>query len=348
MAMGWNFLRAGLMMLANPMVLAIVAIGAAIGVLAYLVYTNWDRIKAAFGAGWEWVKSTLAAAPAWLSNIGGMMMQGLLAMIDPFGLRNKLLEVARNGVDAFKAFFGIKSPSRLMMEMGGHVANGFALGIDGQGQSATRAARRMATGVAAAGALSLSPALATPGMANRQGPSAPAQITIHVHAAPGMDTKALAREVRRELEAAQGVRQRSRYDAGAADGFRAHPFATSHAGHVRLWHGHAGLFRSATADHMAPRGQRPLRRAPGGPVHRAGRRRRDHRGRLHSRDRGPLQRARYARQHGRHRKCLAADERTGRSLGLLRDRRPRPDPPDDHGRRYPAQIDFTVTLKRKA
>jgi uncharacterized membrane protein YebE (DUF533 family) len=53
MAMGWNFLRAGMMMLANPMVLAIVAIGAAIGVLAYLVYTNWDRIKAAFGAGWN-------------------------------------------------------------------------------------------------------------------------------------------------------------------------------------------------------------------------------------------------------------------------------------------------------
>jgi phage protein U len=37
-----------------------------------------------------------------------------------------------------------------------------------------------------------------------------------------MDAKALAREVRRELEAAQGVRQRSRYDAGAGDGHRAH------------------------------------------------------------------------------------------------------------------------------
>jgi hypothetical protein len=49
-------------------------------------------------------------APAWLSNIGSMMMQGLLAMIDPFGLRNKLLEVARNGVDGFKAFFGSKAP----------------------------------------------------------------------------------------------------------------------------------------------------------------------------------------------------------------------------------------------
>jgi hypothetical protein len=222
MAMGWNFLRAGLMMLANPMVLAIVAIGAAIGVLAYLVYTNWDRIKAAFGAGWEWVKSTLAAAPAWLSTIGGMMMQGLLAMIDPFGLRNRLLAVARNGIEAFKAFFGSKA---LAPDDGNGrpCCQWLCPGHRRSGQSATRAARRMATGVAAAGALSLSPALATPGTANRQGPSAPAQITIHVHAAPGMDTKALAREVRRELEAAQGVRQRSRYDAGAGDGHRAHP-----------------------------------------------------------------------------------------------------------------------------
>jgi hypothetical protein len=61
-----------------------------------------------------------------------MMMQGLLAMIDPFGLRN-VARVARNGIEAFKAFFGM--PSRLMMEMGGHVANGFALGIDGQGRA---------------------------------------------------------------------------------------------------------------------------------------------------------------------------------------------------------------------
>jgi hypothetical protein len=134
MAMGWNFLRAGLMMLANPMVLAIVAIGAAIGVLAYLVYTNWDRIKAAFGAGWEWVKSTLAAAPAWLSTIGGMMMQGLLAMIDPFGLRNACWPWRAMGSRLSRPSSDQK-PSRLMMEMGGHVANGFALGIDGQGRA---------------------------------------------------------------------------------------------------------------------------------------------------------------------------------------------------------------------
>jgi hypothetical protein len=41
-------------------------------------------------------------------------------------------------------------------------------------------------------------------MASRQQPRS-APITIQIHAAPGMDVKDLARQVRRELEAAQGV-----------------------------------------------------------------------------------------------------------------------------------------------
>jgi hypothetical protein len=209
--LGQGFLRAGAMMLANPMVLVIVAIGVAITVLAYLVYSNWDKIKAAFGAGWQWVKDTLSAAPAWLSNVGSMMMQGLLAMIDPYGLRNRLLEVARNGVDAFKQFFGIKSPSRLMMQMGGHVADGFALGIDGKGKNAAQAARRMATGVAAASTLALSPASASAAGAAGQS-AAPVTIIVHVHGAPGMNTDELADKVIRKIEDAQGITARSRYD----------------------------------------------------------------------------------------------------------------------------------------
>lgn len=58
--MAKGVMRAGAMMLANPMVLAIVAIGAAIGVLAYLIYTNWDAITAAFFTGVEAVKGILA------------------------------------------------------------------------------------------------------------------------------------------------------------------------------------------------------------------------------------------------------------------------------------------------
>ena len=206
--------QAGLMMLANPMVLAIVAIGVAIGVVAYLVYSNWGKIRTAFATGWQWVKDTLSAAPGWLSNLGSAMMQGLLSMIDPFGLRNRLLEVARNGVAAFKAFFGIKSPSRLMMAMGGHMASGLALGIDQGGRAPLRAMGRMAGAVAGAGALSLAgPAFASPAPsgapAGARGGGAP--ITINIYQQPGEDAHALVDRVARLLDKRQSRARRSSY-----------------------------------------------------------------------------------------------------------------------------------------
>lgn len=211
--LGQGVLRAGLMMLANPMVLAIVAIGAAIGLLAYLVYANWGKIKSAFATGWQWVKDTLVAAPQWLRNLGGMMMQGLLAMIDPFGLRNRLLDVARNGIAAFKSFFGIKSPSRLMMQMGGHMTTGLAKGIDGGSGKPRRAMGKMAAGVARAGAVSLTP-MAGSGGGVVQGGAMPGggNITIQVFGAQGQSVEQLAEIVMRKLEAAKGVKARSSYE----------------------------------------------------------------------------------------------------------------------------------------
>lgn len=200
-------MQAGLMMLANPMVLAIVAIGVALGALAYLVYANWGRIRAAFSAGWQWVKDTLSAAPGWLASLGGAMMSGLLSMIDPFGLRNRLLDVARNGVNAFKAFFGIKSPSRLMMAMGGHMTAGLAAGIDGGRGAPLRSMGRMATAVAGAGALSLAgPSFAAPSasgsaVSGQGGRGGGTTINITIQQQPGEDAQALAERVASLLDA---------------------------------------------------------------------------------------------------------------------------------------------------
>nr|WP_282599565.1 phage tail tape measure protein [Novosphingobium sp. SG720] len=210
--LGQGFMRAGAMMLANPMILLIVAIGVAIGVVAYLVYTNWDKIKAAFSAGWQWVKDTMSGAGEWLKNIGGMMMQGLLAMIDPFGLRNRLLEVARNGIKAFKDFFGIKSPSRLMMQMGGHLTAGLGHGIDGGARHPLRAMGKMAAGVASAGALSLAgPSLAAPsagpGFAPRSAQTLGGGVKIDqivIHQQPGENTDMLVDRLIREIERRSG------------------------------------------------------------------------------------------------------------------------------------------------
>jgi hypothetical protein len=130
---GFMMVRTAFMVI-GPIIGAIglwpVVIGAAVAAVAYLVYANWDRIKAAFAGGWQWVKNTLAAAPDWLKSIGAMMMEGLLMMLDPSRLATRLLDIAKTGIVAFKNFFGIKSPSRLMMEMGGHVATGLGHGIE--------------------------------------------------------------------------------------------------------------------------------------------------------------------------------------------------------------------------
>ena len=206
-------MRAGMMMLANPMVLAIVAIGAAIATIAYLVYSNWDKIRGAFVAGWNWVKGTLAAAPSWLTAIGRQMMQGLLLAINPMALALKLIDVARNGITAFKNYLGIKSPSRLMMQMGGQVATGLAQGIDGGSGKPQRAMGRMAAGVARAGAVSLSPIAPASGGVQQGGALASGgSITIQVYGASGQSVDELANVVMRKLEQAKGVKARSSYE----------------------------------------------------------------------------------------------------------------------------------------
>lgn len=181
--------------------LPVLAIGAAIGVLAYLVYTHWDSIKAAFNTGVAWIRGKLGALPNWMQNIGKMMMAGLLTFLTPGALVNRLLGIAKAGVTAFKSYFGIKSPSRLFMEMGGHMTSGLGIGIDRGGRRPLTAMGQLATGVSAAGALALSPMAAAaggPGRAgNAPGPAAaaPAPVTINVYQQPGEDGEALARRI---------------------------------------------------------------------------------------------------------------------------------------------------------
>lgn len=186
-------------------------LAAVIGYAAYQIYSNWDGISGWFSAKWQAisgafnagvaaVKGVVGALPAWLTNIGRMMMDGLLLAINPAALAIKLIQMAKNGITAFKTYLGIKSPSRLMMEMGGHVASGLGMGLDqGKGQP-VRAMGRMAGAVAGAGAMALSPvAGAAPAAAAAQ----MGKVEIHVHQQPGEDAQALAERVARLVEQAQ-------------------------------------------------------------------------------------------------------------------------------------------------
>ena len=186
-------------------------LAAVIGYAAYQIYSNWDGISGWFSAKWQAisgafstgvaaVKGVISALPAFLTNIGKMMMDGLLLAINPLALGVKLIQMAKNGITAFKAYLGIKSPSRLMMEMGGHVATGLGMGLDqGRGQP-VRAMGRMAGAVAGAGAMALAPAAAAPA---RAAATQMSKVEIHVHQQPGEDANALAERVARLVEQAQ-------------------------------------------------------------------------------------------------------------------------------------------------
>lgn len=214
---------------------------AAIVYAASLVYRHWDGIKAAtmtmvrtvagivapFIEPWITIGTFLAGIAGKFVGYGvdivGGLIRGIVSMTG--SVIKAFLDLAGAVGARFAAALGIKSPSRVFMAMGGHITDGLRLGIDGGRGGAAQAARRMAIGVASAGALSLSPSIATatprlaPAAAIRPAaraanpvPAAAATIIINVYAAPGMDVKDLARQVRRELDAAQGVSTRSRYD----------------------------------------------------------------------------------------------------------------------------------------
>jgi hypothetical protein len=190
--LGQGFLRAGMLMLANPMVLIITGIVVAIGLLGYAVYRNWGTIRAAFSTGWAWLSARLTAMKQYFAGLGPMLMAGLVNALDPFGLARRLLQIAKTGVTAFMNYFGIHSPSRLMFQMGGHLATGLGMGIDHHAHRPLRSLDRLAHG------MTTSFNRAAPAGGTRGGGT-----TInhfHIHQRPGENGEAFAHRVVRIID----------------------------------------------------------------------------------------------------------------------------------------------------
>ncbi len=208
MLLAQGLFRAGMLMMANPMVAIITGIIVVVGVLGYVIYRNWDKIRGAFAQSIAWIKAKFSALPAWLKSIGSMMVQGLINGIPILSLASRLIQVGKVGVQALRDHMGIRSPSRLMMEMGGHVSNGFAIGIARTSHAPVRSMQRMATAVVGAsspitraGHLQLAPAAGARSRMSHAG--GPAKIEIHIHQQPGEDAQALTRRVMAELRRAK-------------------------------------------------------------------------------------------------------------------------------------------------
>lgn len=225
-----GLMQAGMMMLANPMIALIVAIGVAIGVAGYLIYKNWDKIKKAFGDGLNYVRGLYNQ----FTSAGGHIIQGLIdAIMNKIALvKQKILDTANAIKTTFTNAMGIKSPSRVFMEYGNHIVMGAGLGISRNSHLAIKSARNMATGIIGAAAIA-APAFAAPnlGIISNVGKPTPSIISghqnpkpaihidfsnmqINVTAAPGQNADELARAIRDEIDnyARQGLsRSKSNY-----------------------------------------------------------------------------------------------------------------------------------------
>lgn len=170
--------------------------------------------------------------PSKFSEFGGNIIQGLInGFTNMFPNLTVAISGAANSViSTFKGLLGIHSPSRVFAGLGGDTMAGLEQGLAaGEGGPLSQLAGT-AKRLTAAGAVAVGIGAAAPGMAAADLPSidsrpplaarapaaavqsAPAQITIHVHPAPGQDANAIARAVAAELdrrEREKGARARS-------------------------------------------------------------------------------------------------------------------------------------------
>lgn len=99
----------------------------------------WNGIKwyyttlfrAYFNVG-KWILDAFVGAGTWLWEVGKNIMQGLKNGIFEIGgqMGRWVSELGSNFVNGVKNFFGVKSPSRVMMKIGNYIGEGLAIGID--------------------------------------------------------------------------------------------------------------------------------------------------------------------------------------------------------------------------
>lgn len=241
---------------ANPIVLVIAAVVAALAAGAYLIYTNWDAVKNYFANAWTEIKTGFSGGiggiintlanfspigliyqafagvlsylgvdlPSRFTEFGNMIVNGLVnGLLAGLGsVKTAISSIGDASIGWFKEKLGIHSPSRVFAELGGFTMAGLTKGLEGGQKGPLDALGSMGKQLTAAGALALS-ATAMPALAVDDRPplaastatttmSAPAEVTIHVHAAPGMDEGTIAREVAKQVDRilrAKEVRQRS-------------------------------------------------------------------------------------------------------------------------------------------
>jgi TP901 family phage tail tape measure protein len=183
---------------ANPIVLVIAAVVAALAVGAYLIYTNWDAVKNYFASAWTEIKAGFSGGiggiintlanfspigliyqafagvlsylgidlPSRFTEFGNMIVNGLVnGLLGGLGsVKTAISSIGDASIGWFKEKLGIHSPSRVFAELGGFTMAGLTQGLEGGQNGPLDVLASMSKQLTVAGTLALS-ATAMPALA---------------------------------------------------------------------------------------------------------------------------------------------------------------------------------------
>lgn len=138
--------------IANAVPRFVAQVGTLIGRIAAAIAGAAGRIASSFGnligKGLNAVKEKVGAFVSAGRNIVEGLKRGIASGAS--AIRNLVLNIAKGAEQAIKNFFGIKSPSRLMMKYGRYITEGLAIGIEDGGSKAVSAMLDVSRGITAA------------------------------------------------------------------------------------------------------------------------------------------------------------------------------------------------------
>lgn len=119
-------------------------VGAAVAIIAgaaFLIWKNWDALKARFAPLWDQVKGIFSRALSWFKTlpdvfktIGSNLLEGLRSgiMAKWESVKAGLSSIASGIKDTFKSALGIHSPSRVFAGYGADIGQGLIDGVTGR------------------------------------------------------------------------------------------------------------------------------------------------------------------------------------------------------------------------
>ncbi|MDH1404345.1 phage tail tape measure protein [Pseudomonas sp. GD03817] len=174
---------------ANPATLAIAAAVAAIAGAGYLLYQNWDQVRAYFSNAWTEIKAGFSGGvagiltvlanfspigliyqafagvlsylgidlPSRFTEFGGMIVNGLVnGLTAGLGaVKDAVTNIGSSTIGWFKEKLGIHSPSRVFAELGGFTTEGLAQGLNNGAQQPIDAVAKMGQQLRKAGSFEL-------------------------------------------------------------------------------------------------------------------------------------------------------------------------------------------------